>query len=355
MLRSVYCWVVLSCLLTGAVQEARGQPLSQDDIARFIAGKMSRDRILAISHSRCLSFVADAQGTQPLLAQSGDSALITGLRDACYLGSALVVVVDRTGVRVAVDDQPVGEAPWKAPRPPGHVLVAVEQGSWSQHETVDLLRGQSVTVTFHVPADTQPNPGPPSQAELVALAQDTLAYTPKVSKPIPPVPPGSRGTLGSTIIGALVGGAAGAGIGLAACNTKSPVYTNTSGGYGVQTGTKSSIDGGCTAAAAGGGVAIGGLVGNLIARAGHGAKVRQYQRDSSAYVIKWRYWQQQNATDSATAVSAKRRHYQEVKAAAARAQQIAELNAQTREHNARLVTEINVGSPLRFDHPSTLK
>lgn len=340
MLRGARYLVMVALFAVVAPPCAKGQrtPLTEEQIASLISRKASKDAILTVSHDQCIDFVVDERHKKGLLSESGDSALVSGLSEACYIGSALEITADRPGATVSLAGRQVGAAPWRGPvSAPDHVVILVEQGSWSQRVSVDLKKGQYVRVAFHMPVDTLPVPPSLSPAQLAQLAADTAVFTPRSARPIAPVRPTSRSTLAGTVIGALVGGAAGAGVGYAACKTTSPVESPSQlGGYNASHSTTSSINGGCVAGAGGGGLLVGGIVGNLISRAQYGGKLRRYQHDSTAYAGLLASWQQQNASDSARAISDKRQKYHDEQAKVDRARQIVQLNTDARARNTKL-------------------
>ena len=328
---------MVGVLLLLAAANGRAQGVQRDTVAIWLSRRLPSDFILGESRRRCVTFIVDGQNAHALSVAGADSTLISGLRGMCYLGSALEVATDRPGATVKVEDRAVGSAPWSGPVPPNHVSVVVEQGTWSQRVTVDVHENQFVRVTFHVPSDTVAVPVVLSALRLAQLAADTANYVPKTPPPTPPVRPSGRRTLGGTLIGALVGGAAGAGIGVAACKSSSTIFTyNPTLGYNTPNGTSSSLNAGCAVATTGGGLLVGGFVGNLIARAGYGASMRRYEEAQQRYSATFAQWLRNKASDSTETIHERRTAYAAALADVDRAAAAQRANAATRAHNAAL-------------------
>lgn len=334
---------------------AQEGPLTQDQVGELLADKrLARERILSLSENRCLSFVVDTKAAEPLLAESHDSALVAGLRNACYIGSALQISADRPGTAVRVGGQSMGVAPWTGPvQAAGRIEVEVHQGTWSQSVAVTVPTNRIVKIAFHVPADTAVIPPAPSDLELARLAADTALYVPRTPRPLLPRPPVPHSTLGLTLVGGIVGAAAAAGTGAVACKSNQYVPLPYAHGYDT-VGTAKQTSVGCTAATGAAGLLAGGLLGQIIGRVGNASRERAYDWAKAGYPMQVTKWEAQNTTDSAVQISENKTKYQEALTAAQEATAVANANAAIRSNNAMLKNpEITVESAPRLAHAYT--
>lgn len=284
------------CLSARGGAQAAARPYSMDQVAEAVATGLGT-RMLEQARVNCVAFVVDATAERRLRAAGAEPDFTTALRDVCYRGTSIQVTTRPAGAEVWVQERRVGTTPWASPmRPARNTVVEVRLGGQWRLVTVDVVADSLVSISLDMPRDTVALPGAPSENEIRLLRSQAAGFNPR-SRPTAPTPPQSRGrSVTSTIVGGLLGAAAGVGAGTLLCRQDVVRYRSEEFGGGtiyIQDGTDTELRSGCVGVSIGLGAAGGGVAGNLWAGSGTGRRRRRYDEDRRLYERQLARWDEQ--------------------------------------------------------------
>jgi hypothetical protein len=147
-----------------------------------------------------------------------------------------------------------------------------------------------------MPRDTVALPAQPSENEIRLLRSQAAGFNAR-SRPTAPTPPKPRGGgVTSTVVGGLLGAAAGVGAGTLLC--RHDVIRYRSEEFGGETVLRfdridTELGGGCVGFSIGSGVVGGGLAGNLWGGSGTARRRRRYDEDRRIYERQLARWDEQ--------------------------------------------------------------
>ena len=285
--------LALSLGATAPPASAQTGAVRLDALVAMARGGRTASEIESTLRSSCIAFPVDSVAIARLRAAGLDASVVERLEELCYLGSTLGVTTEPSGVVVRLDGRPAGLTPVVRPiASPARVLVEVAAGGRARQHTVNVPAGRSVTVHFDVPRDTQPLPPAPAAEEAERLREVLRRGEPSTPPPDPPVPPRRRNGVKAWLLGGLAGAVVGGAVGVGLCSDELVRYRfDPALGYAVPDGTERRIAGGCAAAAAGIGLASGGLLVDVISRRRYSRRLRAYERASVAFALDLARWE----------------------------------------------------------------
>jgi hypothetical protein len=318
--------VALALSVRSATAQVR--PYTLTDVAEAVVAGLET-RMLELARQNCLTFPVDSAAEQRLRTLGASASFTSSLRDVCYRGSALEVRTEPSGGQVRLHGRQIGQAPLAAPvTPEKSMVIEVSRGTGVPYRLSLTVPPEKVAVvSLRLPEDTQPVPPRLGESELRDRRAQLLRLRESGPRPTPPTPPRRTRSIGSIVVGGLIGAAVAGGAGSLVCKKDVPVFRVRPDGVREPAGTTSELTGGCLGLAAGAGAVGGGLVGHLLGQRSYSSQWRAYQRESQDFPnVLARFEERQQAAQRLDA---------ELRLQADRDRIIAE-NARVRERNAKL-------------------